>query len=238
MSGRRLQHQIFDFIARLFASELCLACGCELSDGGSLCETCRRRLQRVPKPCHYCAEPNAACGTVCPRCLLNPPRWQKMIAPYQYRGLVRDYLLQLKYSEAIYLANSLCRYSRDAFRHSSPKPEVLLPVPMHRERLLQRGFNQADEIAACWGRALGISIDRRALQRTRHTPSQSGLTAAQRERNINKAFVYTAVRPYRHVAIIDDIVTTGSTVQEITKMLHREGVEHVEVWALARVYRR
>ena len=238
MSGRQLQHQIFDFIARFFASGLCLACGCELPGSGSLCSGCRQRLKRVPKPCHYCAEPNAGSGTICPRCLLNPPRWQTMIAPYQYRGLVRDYLLQLKYAESIYLANTLCRYSLDAFRQSSPKPEVLLPVPMHRERLLQRGFNQADEIANCWGRSLDIRIDRRALQRTRYTPSQSGLTASQRERNINKAFAYTPARPYRHVAIIDDIVTTGSTVQEITKLLHREGVEYVEVLALARVYRR
>jgi len=238
MSGRRLAHRVFQFIAGFFGSGLCLACGCELRGGGSLCSSCRAQLERVPNPCHYCAEPNAGSGPVCPRCLQNPPRWQKMIAPYRYQGLVRDYLLQLKFDEALYLANSLCRYSIDVFNQAAPKPEVLLPVPLHRERLFERGFNQADEIAKCWAAALDIKIDRNALRRTRHTLSQSGLSAAQRERNLHSAFSYSSKKRYRHVAIVDDIVTTGSTVQEISKLLHRAGIEHVEVWALARTYQR
>ena len=99
-------------------------------------------------------------------------------------------------------------------------------------------FNQADEIAKCWAAALDIKIDRNALRRTRHTLSQSGLSAAQRERNLHSAFSYSSKKRYRHVAIVDDIVTTGSTVQEISKLLHRAGIEYVEVWALARTYQR
>ena len=222
----------------LFAPGFCLACGCEIVGTGSLCGSCSRQLRWVPNPCQYCGQPNPVDGLVCPACQLNPPRWQRLIAPFQYRGLVRDYLLQLKFSEALYLSRTLCQESITPFRQSSPKPEVLLPVPLHRTRLLERGYTQAYEIATVWSAALGITVDRHALTRDRVTRSQSGLSATQRERNVRKAFAYAPNQEYRHVALVDDIVTTGSTVTEITRLLHRAGVEYVEVWALARVYRR
>jgi len=238
MSGKRLVQSIAGFIDYLFAPGLCLACGCELDNAESLCGCCAEHLQRVPNPCLYCGQPNPVAGQVCPACLLNPPRWQRMIAPLQYRGLTRDYLQQLKYSEALHLSKTLCRQCFDPFRLSAPKPEVLLPVPLHRERLRERGYNQADEIASLWSREFGIPIERQALTRLRATPSQSGLSATQRTQNMRRAFAWRAGHDYRHVAIVDDIVTTGSTVGEITRTLHRAGVEYVEVWAIARVYHR
>lgn len=238
MSGRLVKRQIADFVNYLLASGLCLACGCELDNSDSLCTACAEQLQPVPNPCLYCAQPNPVSGRVCPACLLNPPRWQRMIAPLQYRGLTREYLQQLKYSEALHLAKTLCRQCFEPFRRCAPLPEVLLPVPLHRERMLERGYNQAEEIARLWSREFGIPIAHKALTRRRATPSQAGLSAAQREVNVHQAFSYTTSYDYRHVAIVDDIVTTGSTVSEITRNLHRAGVEFVEVWALARVYRR
>jgi len=238
MSGRRIQRQIAAFINYLFASGLCLGCGCELANSDSLCDCCGERLLRVPNPCLYCGQPNPVSGQVCPACLLNPPRWQRLIAPLQYRGLTRDYLRQLKYDEALYLAKTLCRQCLEPFSRGSPKPQALLPVPLHRERLFERGYNQATEIARAWSREFDLPVDRMALRRLRATPSQSGLSANQRQQNVHRAFAYQSPREYRHVAIVDDIVTTGSTVTEITRTLHRAGVEYVEVWALARVYHR
>ncbi|MBT8434378.1 MAG: ComF family protein, partial [Gammaproteobacteria bacterium] len=135
-------------------------------------------------------------------------------------------------------SKTLCLQCLDSFRDSSPRPEILIPVPLHCARLFERGYNQADEIAAVWSQTFGIPVDRHALTRLRATPSQSGLSAAQRANNVRQAFAYRPKRKYRHVALVDDIVTTGSTVTEITKTLHRAGVEYVEVWALARVYRK
>ena len=108
---------------------------------------------------------------------------------------------------------------------------------MHRERLIERGYNQADEIAGIWAREFDIALDRNSLSRLRSTASQSGLSADQRRQNVHQAFAYSPSRKYRHVAIVDDIVTTWSTVTEITKILHRAEVEFVEVWAIARVYK-
>jgi ComF family protein len=114
----------------------------------------------------------------------------------------------------------------------------LLPVPLHGTRLSERGYNQAEVIALLWAREFGIRLERKALTRRRATDSQSGLSANQRAQNVRAAFDYRPAGAINHVAIVDDIVTTGSTVAEITRTLHRAGIEYVEVWALARVYKR
>ena len=238
MSGRQLLRGFTRCLEQLLAPGVCLGCGCDPGDNNSLCSSCCARIQRVPNPCQYCGQPNPVAGMVCPACRLNPPRWQKMIAPLQYCGITRDYLLELKRSQATHLARSLCRYSLDAFRQHWPKPQILLPVPLDRERLLERGYNQAHAIARIWSADLDIPVDRLALTRTRATAPQSGLSVNQRRLNLRQAFACSTRRNYRHVAIVDDIVTSGSTVDEITRVLHREGVEFVEVWALARVYHR
>jgi ComF family protein len=238
MSASLLRRGLGRIIDTLLNPGYCLACGAGLGGGESLCAVCKEHLQRVPNPCRYCGEPNPVGSALCPACLRNPPRWQGLSAPFQYRGLAREYLLRLKYSESLHLARVLCRAGGVPVRDHLPWPEVLLPVPLHRERMLERGYNQAAEIATAWSGMLDIPVDRRALRRLRATASQSGLNAAERTRNLRGAFEYRTRKTYRHVAVIDDIVTTGSTADEITRVLHRSCVDCVEIWALARAYRR
>lgn len=238
MSGRQLLRGITRCLEQLLAPGVCCGCGCDPGTSSALCTSCQARIQQIPNPCQHCGQPNPLTGFICPACRLNPPRWQKMIAPLQYQGLTRDYLLQLKHTQATHLAKSLCRHTLAAFHQNCPRPQVLLPVPLHRERLLERGYNQAREIARIWSADLDIPVDRHALTRTRATALQSGLSANQRAGNVRMAFAYSPGQAYRHVAIVDDIVTTGSTAAEITRVLHQEGVEFVEIWALARAYRR
>ena len=237
MSGRQLLRGFTRYLQQLLVPGVCLACGCDPGDSDTLCSSCRQRLHAVPNPCSYCGQPNPLEGLICPACRLNPPLWQKMIAPLQYRGITREYLLQIKHAESIHLASCLCEQTLDSFAECWPRPEVLLPVPLHRQRLLERGYNQAREIARIWSAELDLAVDRHALTRVRATPLQAGLTAIQRKHNVHHAFDYAPKCNYRHVAIVDDIVTTGSTVAEITRLLHQAGVEYVEVWALARAYR-
>ncbi len=232
---RRACRLLFNY---LLAPGACYACGVAINTAATLCDTCAARLERVPAPCAACGQPEPTAAAICARCRLQPPRWQQLIAPFQYRGLMRHYLLQLKFNDAQYLSRTLCEQALPAFASLPVKPEVLIPVPLHRSRLLERGYNQAGEIASVWSGLLGIPVDRRCLGRHRATASQSGLSAAQRRNNLRNAFVYRPGRDYRHVAVVDDIVTTGTTADEITRLLHRSGVETVEVWALARAYRR
>ncbi len=232
---RRLVAASLDF---LLAPGVCVACGGEIDDARLLCADCVRHLPRIAEPCGACGEPRAGPRLVCARCLGNPPRWQRLVAPFAYRGLARQYLLQLKFHEATWLGRVLCDAGLDAFRAAEIRPEALLPVPQHRARLLERGFNQAEFVARRLAGKLGIAFDRRALTRLRETEPQSGLSAARRRDNLRGAFAYAPRRAYRHVAVVDDIVTTGSTADEITKLLHRAGVDHVEIWALARTVHR
>ena len=238
MSGKQLLDGILRGFRRLLATGVCSGCGSESSGPLALCQSCRNQLPRIENPCHYCGQPNPLEGIVCPSCRLHPPLWQSLYAPLHYRGLTRDCLLQLKHSGATHLAQSLCDHLLPTLRQRLPRPEVLLPVPLHRARLLERGFNQAREIALAWSARLEVPVDQRALIRCRPTTAQAGLSRKQRRKNLSCAFHYAPSNAYRHVAIVDDIVTTGSTATEITRLLHRQGVEHVEVWALARTWHR
>ncbi len=222
----------------LLAPGACVACGGEIAGARLICVECEARLPRIAEPCGACGQPLAGAGLVCARCLGNPPRWRQLTAPFAYRGLARDYVLKLKFHEAEYLGRVLCDAGLDAFRAVEIRPEVLLPVPLHRSRLLERGFNQAEFVARRLAGALGIAFDRHALTRRRETEPQSGLSAARRRSNVRGAFAYAPRRVYRHVAVVDDIVTTGSTADEITRLLHRAGVDFVEIWALARTVQR
>ena len=235
MSGRRIQARFQRLATRLLDPALCLGCAHGLEPGQFFCTTCITELKRLNNPCTLCGLENQTSDSHCAACLYDPPRWQNLVAPLIYQGLARDLLLQLKFSQSLHLANSLVSSVIHHFRSSKSLPEVLLPVPLHRNRLLDRGFNQAFEIARALSHLLDIPVDTDALGRIRDTDSQSGLSANQRQKNILKAFTYQASKHYSHVVVVDDIVTTGSTANEITKTLHRAGVEHVEIWGLARV---
>ena len=235
MSGRRILAKIQHLSAHLLNPGLCLGCAHELEAGQFFCANCITELKLINNPCSLCGLENQTSGSHCAACLHGPPGWQKLVAPLNYQGLSRDLLIQLKFAESLHLANSLVSSVIHRFQPSNPAPEVLLPVPLHRNRLLDRGYNQAHEIARTLSDMLDIAVDTHALCRTRDTDSQSGLSASQRQKNIRNAFIYQPPKPWAHVAVVDDIVTTGSTVGEITKTLHRGGVQCVEIWGLARV---
>jgi ComF family protein len=120
-------------------------------------------------------------------------------------------------------------------------PRLLVPVPLHPARLRERGFNQAAALARYAGRMLGIPFASNVVRRTRDTPSQTSLSGAERHRNVRGAFAVNSAGALRrllaagHVAIVDDVITTGSTVAELKKVLLAAGVRRVEVWAAARV---
>ena len=122
----------------------------------------------------------------------------------------------------------------DAVNAQAVKPEVIIPVPLHSSRYRERGFNQSLEIARILSRRLVIPLDYRSCSRIHATQAQTQLDAKERARNLKKAFAITKPLPYTHVAILDDVVTTGATVNELAKMLRQAGVKRIDVWACAR----
>jgi ComF family protein len=235
MSGRRIGAKFHRLASQLLNPGLCLGCAHELETGQFFCTACFAELKLFDNPCTLCGLENQTSGNHCAACLHKPPAWQKLVAPLIYQGLARDLLIELKFAQGLHLANSLVGSFIHHFQTGKPAPEVLLPVPLHRKRLFSRGYNQAFEIARVLSHLLDIPVDNRALCRTRDTDSQSGLSASQRQKNIRNAFVYQPTKPWSRVAVVDDIVTTGSTASEITRTLHRGGVQCVEIWGLARV---
>ncbi len=113
-------------------------------------------------------------------------------------------------------------------------PECIIPVPLNQQRLRERGFNQALELSRIIAAQLNIPLDYSLCQRDKATPFQSGLSATQRKQNLKNAFKVTTINSYHHVAIFDDVVTTGTTVNELARQLKLSGVKTIEVWAIAR----
>ncbi len=114
------------------------------------------------------------------------------------------------------------------------QPDIIIPVPLHPSRYRERGYNQSLEIARTVSKRLELPLDYRHCIRTHATHSQTELTALQRRSNMRKAFAILKPIPYEHVAILDDVVTTGATVNELAKVLRKSGVKRIDVWACAR----
>ncbi|HXS03964.1 MAG TPA: ComF family protein [Rhodanobacter sp.] len=215
----------------------CLLCGAAGANGIDLCADCAAELPRNRSCCARCALPLAVPAELCGECLRHEPPWDAAWAPFRY-GWPLDRLESLyKFSGDLAAGRVLSAMWQ---RESRPVelPEVLLCVPLHRSRLRQRGYNQALELARPLAHALHVPLRRDVLQRQRRTDAQTELDAVSRRRNVRGAFALRedAVLP-AHVAILDDVMTTGATLAECARVVRRAGVKRVDVWALARAPR-
>ncbi|MFZ5757289.1 MAG: ComF family protein [Pseudomonadota bacterium] len=192
----------------------CLICGLPTRQRDRPCPGCRYDLPRLPAGLPQLAGPD------------------HVLAACAYAFPVDRLILQLKFGGRLPVARTLGLLLADAARHAD-RPDLLLPVPLHPSRERERGFNQAQAIAQVAGRELGIPVQPRALQRLRATPAQSGLDLEHRRCNLRGAFAVGMPLP-AHVALIDDVITTGSTARELAGLLHGHGVRRVAVWAVAR----
>lgn len=172
----------------------------------------------------------------CGRCLVDPPALDRMRAAVVYDDLPRSIVLRLKYGRKVALARTMARYMAP-LRGEWPSDAVLVPVPLHRWRLWNRGFNQAALVARELARAWGLGADVSSLKRTRRTPPLKGLNHAQRAKTVSGAFKAGADFRGRTVILIDDVLTSGSTAEACAWALRRKGAERVELLCWARVVR-
>lgn len=242
-------------LTRLFAATLkpwlparCVLCDGPGHAGMDICASCLDALPHNRRACCQCALPLAGAGTDavrCGQCLNTPPRFDHAMALFEYQDDAAQLIQQLKFNDRLALSRLLGQLLLQrviasgavAASASDAVVDALLPVPLHRQRLRQRGFNQSLELARILGRALKLPLLRGEVERLRATGSQTGLDARARGRNIRGAFAVRKPLRYRHIAIIDDVVTTGSTVNELARVLKKAGVETVSVWSVARAPR-
>lgn len=176
----------------------------------------------------------------CGACLDEPPAYDATIAAVDYSAPLDQVVIALKFGGRLAMAPLFARLVRDALLHTpeAPLPDVLIPVPLGSERLRQRGFNQALEIARPLSRALGIELQPRLALRLRETDAQSTLHPEQRRKNMRGAF---SVSPAfvdriggRHIGVVDDVMTTGETLNEFAGTLKRFGAARVTNFVFAR----
>ena len=218
---------------------LCLLCRQPCDDQPLLCSWCQHSLHQPCRKCRLCATPlpehHEGNELLCGRCQRRPPPWERLQVIGGYQLPYSLLIPRLKYSGQILLAPLLARLLADHLEGDDP-PEVIIPVPLYWWRQWWRGFNQAEEIGLALGALTGIPCDTRLLRRIRATPQQTRLSAGQRRRNLRGAFQITP-HHYRHVALLDDVVTTGATAGQLTRLLHESGITEVEVWAICRTLR-
>jgi ComF family protein len=174
---------------------------------------------------------------MCGRCIKKPPDFDYCQSLFRYEDDIIRLVHQLKFSDRLTCARTigemLSSISEQLIAEFG-RPGCLMPVPLHSRRLRSRGYNQSIEIARVISGKEGIAIDRTSLIRQRSTSTQTGLDARSRLKNIKGAFRLNKKISYRHVLIIDDVVTTGATVNEIARLLKKNGVEEVGVLSFAR----
>jgi predicted amidophosphoribosyltransferase len=194
----------------------CRLCGSATRGEPDLCQSCRCDLPWLGAACRQCAQPlhsSPACA-LCGHCQKQPPAFDRTIALFHYRPPLDHLIRRFKFAEELQIGNLLSG--------------------LHPARLRSRGFNQATEIARHVGSELEIAIDYRACRRKRNTQAQSLLSPNARRLNLRNAFDVCHPPEALHVAIVDDVMTTGHTSNELARTLKQAGAAHVEVWVIAR----
>ncbi|HEY6940907.1 ComF family protein [Dokdonella sp.] len=229
-----------DRTLRVVLPPRCVLCGGRGAGGRDLCAGCAADLAPNAPCCPCCALPLATPAPACGACLARAPPFDLAWVPLRY-GHPLDLLeARFKFHGDLAAGRVLAECLVECATRGRPAlPALLVPIPLHTARLRERGYNQALELARPLARALDVPLRHDLLVRPRATPAQTGLDAKMRRRNLRGAF---AVAPGfawpGHVALFDDVMTTGATLREAARTLKRAGVARVDAWALARAPRR
>jgi ComF family protein len=212
----------------------------------ALCSDCFQRLPHISNPCFRCAlgipeisfaevNPEPICGA----CIADNPLQYRTVSPLCYLFPIPELIAQMKFQgNLVYLkllTEVFADYAQAAYQNDS-LPQCIVPVPLHANREFVRGFNQAELLASQVAKALGLPCET-LMKRTRNTPSQMHLKISERERNMKNAFALrkkSTALAYQHVAIFDDVLTTGATTQSMARVLLNAGCRRVDIWSVAR----
>jgi ComF family protein len=223
-----LAYRIWNAVTRTVLAPECLLCGARAGDS-MLCVECATGLPQCPPACPVCAIPSPA-ASVCGTCLARPPAFDATLAVWPYAFPVDRLVHSLKYQGNLPVARLFG--SALALRVAGRAVDMVTPMPLARERLAARGFNQAKEIARAT-----VELDRlviREIERVRDTASQTDLPYVERTRNVRGAFACSLALHGRRVAVVDDVMTTGASLAELAATLKRAGAAWVENWVIAR----
>src|SRR3990167_468778 len=219
----------------------CLLCDFLIDNTTFICNRCVNTLPHHEAGCMRCGLfiEATSFNMLCGQCISKPRPFDHTFAVFNYTAPIPALIWKLKFHGDLSIAHLLGQYWIHFIeQHYTPNtlPDLILPVPLHHKRLKERGFNQAVEIAKPIGKHFNIPIDTRTCVRIKNTEAQSTMPAHKRENNIANAFALSYSTQAKHIAILDDVMTTGNTVSEISHLLRRVGVAQIDVWCCARAH--
>jgi ComF family protein len=230
---------MLELLKSIFFQSRCDVCGQIVAGSVFLCRDCMAALSPVQKGfCPFCgrvyAEGDAIYG--CGQCRQKLPPWTGLGFYGLYAGLLQQLVLEYKFSHRLVLGKVLVFLLYQAYKvHGLEQPDLIVPVPVHWKRLRARGFNHCLELAKLLAPQIGAALVRDALVKIKHTPPQVELTARERKSNLKDSFqvVLNKVQG-KKILLVDDVMTTGTTLQECTLALVQGGAKQVQVLFLAR----
>jgi ComF family protein len=229
-------------LVSLLYPPVCTICGANTPAGEYLCDRCEEKAVRIVAPfCQKCTEPfegAISSGFTCANCAHRAIHFDAAVAAYRSRGMVREIIHSFKYNRQIYLRRLIARWlcaALDDERLRDRRFDVIVPVPLHPTRQRERGFNQASLLAELLSAQISVP-SKLLLERTRYTTTQTALDRAERMENLHNAFRFRKTANVRdlHVLLIDDVLTTGSTLSECARVLKRAGAISVHAATAAR----
>ncbi|MGI0119153.1 ComF family protein [Zooshikella sp. RANM57] len=215
----------------------CLLCGVTTSFECRICSPCQKSLPSFNVACQSCGLPIYSPNTErCGHCIARPTIINRTVCGFSYQFPVDKLILQFKYNQQLGIGETLSQLLAEKIKQQyldDALPEQIIPVPMHPKRLASRGFNQAALISKQLSKYLNIPINTQSCKRVIETKPQEGLNAKQRSKNLQHAFTSThTVSP--HIVIVDDVITTGATINALVETLNSARVKRIDVWSLAR----
>jgi ComF family protein len=227
--------KVYELLSRLVVSELCPRCEGPTETG--YCAGCRADFAANRNPCRVCGLQIDAVGSE--SCSQHAGKWHtdRVEVPYLYCHPLDKQIYAMKFSGQRRIARALGQLLADSLPSAAMRVDALVPVPLHRSRLLERGFDQAFEMSRPVSQATRLPILRGNIERWLATPAQSTLRASSRQQNLRLAFRVKRELSGCRLAIIDDVITTGATINSLAVALTSAGASRVEAWALARTPR-
>ncbi|NOU01144.1 MAG: ComF family protein [Gallionella sp.] len=219
-------------IERIFPAQPCVLCS-QMSRSGLWCAACDASLPYLNEPhCPICALPTLQ-GELCGRCLSHPPIFSHTEVVFGYAFPLDKLIQAMKYGEQLTLANGFAKKLAQRIAQKN-LPDYIIPMPLHPARLKERGFNQSLLLAEKVAQELNLKLLPNACQRVRDTPSQSSLKWKERDKNMRDAFRCNVDLTGKRIALIDDVMTTGASLNALAKTIKKAGATHIETWIIAR----
>ncbi len=214
---------------------VCVVCGMAARPGLDCCTGCQRDLPVVKASCRRCGLEMVRDAELCGRCSRRLPAFDRAWSAFAYRASVERLIQRFKFRHDLAAGRVMASLMASRLHELSvPRPDLMVPVPLHWRRRLQRGFNQSELLCADLSRHFAGLPWHTMLERRRATAAQSDLPADRRTGNVRGAFRVRPLPGVRHIALVDDVMTTGSTLNECARVLKRDGVQRVDVWVVAR----